>query len=860
MRGLFLVVLAACLATFIGSAHSAVPASGTVSSDSPTAAWKGGPFATSNPSGLCVSGDPACDRYSLNIEAPAAGDYRVDIAISTAPGNDFDLYVYDAAGRRVASSATESGNEKVTLENPAAGTYSVRVLAWLVSPGATYDGTATFAGGAAPVPTDPRSVKWAYDKSKPQASVEVPLRVVMVGFDPAEIDEQKVLGEVPNHQRPGVLIPRGSGPSPDDATLPFGATTLVNHGRAYYEATKPFLVPYEYRWKPEVRYASSAFASGLFAAMMGASTTGDYSNPNTRRYLENYNAERGIYRGISRQVPANAPVRFVDGEKVEDWISANDEALLGFDTGPRAGKKLSAGKDPGYTVFVLNTWDSPEALAAFPQNEYHVFKINRTDPDTKQFDGIDWARIWGGRYRFMMADLGAAPNPYEAETWGNRNRSVYGSANYDPPLWEYRAKAPRPVTLVKLSDGWEQAVTPGETFDGSYMNFMLGRTVNQAVSFRFLHSYLYEPWPGTGKYHLADNVWHDTFAEAPFASDLTKLYDQETAIRGLSTLTPYFTFTGDVQYEYLAEGVDGDPATYQHDQGMLQQAKQDGDDVAGTPFTAMHTVTAMDYLDSKPDRFQRGAPCATTIPGLNVVVEKHYAWALPVIVAGIAVNRDGVPWGYLNSVSDLTKSSHADRDPAIEAIHPQAFSGAFTYTAVHEASHYLGLAHPHDSVGATRRADGSPRYYDGFTWAFNSTAAPTTYSHTELVYNVLDQESIARGHTAYYLTWADEALAEGGEAFAAKGVERIDQLPALARRLRSEAIASMAKAEAAFARFEFVSATYAAQDAWRAAAAYRDLALGLALGTSEIEKGTRLQGADSCESAAKAHDHTGHEH
>jgi hypothetical protein len=132
-------------------------------------------------------------------------------------------------------------------------------------------------------------------------------------------------------------------------------------------------------------------------------------------------------------------------------------------------------------------------------------------------------------------------------------------------------------------------------------------------------------------------------------------------------------------------------------------------------------------------------------------------------------------------------------------------------------------------------------------------AAPTTYSHTELVYNVLDQESIARGHTAYYLTWADEALAEGGEAFAADGVERVDQLPALARRLRSEAIASMAKAEAAFARFEFVSAAYAAQDACRAAAAYRDLALGLALGTSEIEKGTRLQ--DSCESAAKANAH-----
>ena len=41
----------------------------------------------------------------------------------------------------------------------------------------------------------------------------------------------------------------------------------------------------------------------------------------------------------------------------------------------------------------------------------------------------------------------------------------------------------------------------------------------------------------------------------------------------LSTLTPYFSFGGDVQYEYLAEGVDGDPAEYQLDQSMLQLAK-----------------------------------------------------------------------------------------------------------------------------------------------------------------------------------------------------------------------------------------------------------------------------------------------
>jgi hypothetical protein len=387
-------------------------------------------------------------------------------------------------------------------------------------------------------------------------------------------------------------------------------------------------------------------------------------------------------------------------------------------------------------------------------------------------------------------------------------------------------------------------VTPGATWNMTELGNVLGRTVNQAVSFRFLHSYLYEPWPGTGAYFLSDNVWHDAKAELPWASDLTKLYNQDVVKQGLRTLTPYLSFDGDVRFEYLAEPSE----EHTHDQGMLDQAKQDGDDVAGVAHAGMHTNTAMDYLDSVPSRFLRGTACTTIVPGISVVAEKHYAWALA-IAAGIATNRNGYPWGYLNSVNDVFKSPHADRDETMRLAHPEVGTGAFTYTAIHEASHYLGLAHPHDSIGATRNPDGSPRYYGGFTWTFNSTAAPTTYSHTELVYSILDQESIARGHTAYYLRWTDEALEGAGEAYFAAGTKLVSDLPALARKLRQRAIDQSLKAEALFRRFEFVNATFAAQNAWRAAAAYRDLALGLPPGSTEVEKGTRKEGAAACASA-----------
>ena len=842
--GLLLLAFAAVVIAAAGPATGAVPAAGGVSVATPTSTWTGGPFVLPNPSGVCAaSTDPLCDTYSLTITPPPTGSYTVEITTTpSSTGDDYDLYVFGPSGGSVGSSASESGAERVVLENPAAGVYRVGVAPYLVVPGGTYQGKATLSV-APPPSSDPKSVKWNYDPSAAQATVEVPLRVVLVGFAQGELDTGKLLAEIPNFQRPGVLIPRGTTPSADEAQFPLGTSTLINHGRAYYGGNKPFLVPYEYKWKPQVVHAPAAFTSGLFAAMRANSTTGEFSKDTNTAYLEAYNATRGNLRGFGNTVAPNAPVRFIDGEKTEDWIAGNSKAHLGWDD-PARGK--GPGENPGYTVYVLNTWDSAEARAHIrPANEYHVFKINRTDPDTGSFDGIDWARIWGGRYRFMMVDLGAAPNPYEAETWGNRGRSVNGSATYDPPLWEYRAKAPRPVTVVNAFEGWEQAVTPGATWDIEQLQRMIARTVNQATSFRFLHSYLYEPHPATGRYWFSDNVWHDANAELPWASDLTKLYNQDVVLGGLRTLTPYLEFAGDVRFEYLAQG----GADFTADQAMLEQAKQDGDDVAGAPGVSMHTLTAMDYLDSKPSRFLRGGNCYTTVPGINVVAEKHYAWALP-IAAGIATNRGGVPWGYLNSVNDVFKTPQADRDPTMAMAHPEVLgTGAFTYTAVHEASHYLGLAHPHDSVGATRNADGTPRYYDGFTWAFNSTAAPTTYSHTELVYSILDQESIARGHAAYYLKWADEALAEGGEAYFAAGRTTVGSLPSKARGLRGDAISAMAKAELAFARFDFVRATFSGQLAWRKAAAYRDLALGLAPGTSELQKGTKKEGASGCPSS-----------
>src|SRR5919201_904797 len=289
-------IVAAALAVLLpGSATSAVPASGTVSPVQPTATWQGGPAVASNPSGVCIGGglDVVCDRYLLTITPPATGDYSVNITLSIPnSGDDWDLFVYGPDGKEVGSSTNGAGaSESVPLNNPAAGTYEVFANPWLVNPGSTYNGSATMTVGKTYPPADKSSVLWDYDANAPQASVEVPLRVVMVGFKPGEVDASQVLGQIPNTQRQGVLIPWNQNPSGDSADFPFGADTLVNHGRAYYDNSKPFLVPYEYKWKPQLIYAPDTFAQALFTQMRAQSSTGDFSDSRMRAYLEQYNTE-----------------------------------------------------------------------------------------------------------------------------------------------------------------------------------------------------------------------------------------------------------------------------------------------------------------------------------------------------------------------------------------------------------------------------------------------------------------------------------------------------------------------------------------------------------------------------------------
>lgn len=121
----------------LGVADAASPASGAINPDHPTASYTAGPFLVANATG--AQGSPlcnavtTCDDYTLTVSVPSGYDTDHSIKLQTAWSNataDFDLYVLDASGTLLATSAS-SGDPETVLLPARSGTYTVRVVPYL---------------------------------------------------------------------------------------------------------------------------------------------------------------------------------------------------------------------------------------------------------------------------------------------------------------------------------------------------------------------------------------------------------------------------------------------------------------------------------------------------------------------------------------------------------------------------------------------------------------------------------------------------------------------------------------------------------------------------------------------------------
>ena len=152
----------------VGASLAASPTSGTIDTATTSLTWQGPDIAatTEGPSDEQCVAEPAlpdrplaafCDDFTLTVGVADAywsshvGAVTIDLSVGILV-EDFDLYVYDASGQEVTSSAQPASLETVTLSCPTseAGPYLVRVVYFQTvddgddaTPG--YEATASFS-------------------------------------------------------------------------------------------------------------------------------------------------------------------------------------------------------------------------------------------------------------------------------------------------------------------------------------------------------------------------------------------------------------------------------------------------------------------------------------------------------------------------------------------------------------------------------------------------------------------------------------------------------------------------------------------------------------------------------------------
>lgn len=598
----------------------APPDSGSTSS----VTWTGGPYtgAVLAPESCTAA---TCDSHAVTLQVPdgywQSHDGTVKLGITwQSSTDDFDLYVDGPDGSQIASSAAGgTTSESVDLGQLAPGTYTARVVPYATA-GAGYTGTASLTATQVPAGMKYPETRAAVED---ELTVDYPVNVVFVGRKPTAAEVADLKAWTPDNYRPTV-----SSKSSSSGELTGIGASLLNWNKDHLSAD-PYFLGIRYNYQVNVLAATDDYAKALFAVAEQHTAQGQTyragaasaRTANQVKYDETFGHYRVLAKGGDAAYKVTDPTKtdLVDAYAVEDWMfdsRLEDRwacAFTNVETGacvaasvinpdttayhdPYYDKKglnldrMPQGVNTGSSFFFLDTFTPDYAKDYFRPNAYHTYGTDKvidgaivpkkaedggswriTDPDTGDWDGVDYARTWGGRYRFHFVDLGAAPNDFESATWAGKGAGM--SSDYphgDPPVWQYSAD---PL--------WQQSgdscKTEGFTIFQNNLPYnnntpcrmmpRLARDVAYGLFFRSTPGYLYRPIPRGDTYWLAVSSWTDFYSRPQWVNgqltsaphygtwwtDTSKLYKigdvsggrtQDDTLRWLSSATPYAKWVG----------------------------------------------------------------------------------------------------------------------------------------------------------------------------------------------------------------------------------------------------------------------------------------------------------------------------
>jgi hypothetical protein len=454
---------------------------------------------------------------------------------------------------------------------------------------------------------------------------DYPLNVIFVGRTPTAAEVAELKSRIPTRYRPPV-----SNKSDNLCELGQQGAGLLNWNKCVSGSDDPpYFVGTTYRYHLNVLVASDAYAKELFQVAADNTAQGqDYRSGKARAQNQvKYDAAFGTYRVLAKggdpsyKVTDPTKTDLVDAYAIEDWIfdsrldDAHSCAFKNAETGACVPASVVApdrtayhdpfydedgldldrmpqGRNSGSSFFFLDTFTPGYASDYFRPSAYHTYGTDKvidggivpkpveeggswriTDPDTKAWDGVDFARTWGGRYRFHFIDLGAAPNDYEDAVW--LNYGLVMSSDYphgDPPVWQYTADP-----LWKQQG--ETCATDGQGIDPNLADLpwrndtpcrlmpRLARDVAYGLFFRSTSGYLYRPIPRGDVNWLAVSNWTDFYSRPQWVNgqltngggvygtwwtnmDLLYRIDEvgtrtpDDTLRWLSSATPYTRWVG----------------------------------------------------------------------------------------------------------------------------------------------------------------------------------------------------------------------------------------------------------------------------------------------------------------------------